>query len=84
MILLILIPFKGFGQNKFRSSGTTELDGDFGFSSQSFNNGDKSLSNFSSDLFIGIMTAPGFEIGFRPGFTVRSSSAILIKFTIFS
>ena len=79
LALLFLIPFTGYGQSSFRSTGTTELGGDFGFSAQSSNNGDKSLSTFSSDLFIGIMAAPGFEIGFRPGFTVRSSSGDTYK-----
>lgn len=74
IFLLLAFPISAYCQTGFRSTGTTELGGDFGFTSISVRGGGV-LTILNSNIFVGYMAAPGFEIGFRPGFTIGTSDA---------
>jgi hypothetical protein len=71
-----LFIFQGIsiGQNNFVSPGTLEAGGELTFSSSSYTESEGSTTTFSSSVYIGVMAAKGFELGFRPGFTTTSYS----------
>ena len=74
LLLLYLFPFSIYSQNNYRSEGTFSFGGDLGFSTQSVKNSNaSSVTVLNSNLYVGYMAAPGFEIGFRPGFSISSS-----------
>jgi len=78
-ILFFLIPFLGIAQNTFHSTGTIESGGEISFASQSSSGNNGSVSTFKSSLYIGVMVVKGFELGFRPGFSIESYSGSSLK-----
>jgi hypothetical protein len=51
----------------FFTPGAVEMGGEIGFASQKAESSSSSVNTFSSNAYVGVMIASGFEIGFRPG-----------------
>ncbi len=76
MAALLLLYITASAQT-YRDAGTLDLGGDISFSSQSYTNDISSgsaetLTMFSFNPFIGVMAAPGFEVGVRTGLGVQT------------
>lgn len=83
--IILIFTFGSAGaQNNYRSIGTVEFGGDFGFAAQSSNLSDNNFTTISSNLYIGYMFSEGFSMGLRPGFMIQSNDGDSYKvFNIF-
>jgi hypothetical protein len=79
ILLLLIFPTLSFAQKSFLSVGTIEAGGELSFNSSSVSQLEGSTTIFASSIYIGIMAAKGFELGFRPGFTIIGTSASSLK-----